>query len=317
MRILVCGSSGFIGNNLARRLRKQGHDVVGVDIQPPQYDKVGKFILLDLRDPDSVKYLFTIDWDVVYQLAADMGGAGYVFTGQNDAEILHNNALINLNICQYHSGKGKIFYASSACVYPQHNQLDPDNPNCAEATAYPANPDSDYGWEKLFSERLYQAYHRNKGLNVRIARFHNVFGPCGSWSSGREKAPAAMCRKVLEALDGDKTMEIWGDGEQTRSFLYIEDCLDAVEALMNSEHRDPINIGSEEMVTINQLAQLAINASETTDKINIKHVDGPQGVRGRNSDNHIIRKVLGWKPKWSLAEGIRSTYRWIKTQRNA
>jgi nucleoside-diphosphate-sugar epimerase len=274
---------------------------------------------MDLRDYRKCKALFEKKFwmerpfDEVYQLAADMGGAGFVFTGDNDADIMHNSGLININVaklCMYHK-IGKVFYSSSACIYPERNQTDPDNPNCAENSAYPAEPDSEYGWEKIFSERLYTAFHRNYDLDVRIARFHNIFGPEGTWKGGREKAPAALCRKVAEAKNGE-SIEIWGDGRQTRSFLYIDECLEGVDLLMKSEHREPINIGSEEMVTIDELAKKIIEISGKD--LSIKHIPGPLGVRGRNSDNRLIEKVLNWKPSQALEEGLKITYKWIEKQ---
>ena len=269
-----------------------------------------EFIVGDLRDPVVCREVADRSFDEVYQLAADMGGAGFVFTGENDSDIMHNSALVNLNVIKaaYKAGVKKIFYSSSACIYPEHNQLDPDNPMCAEESAYPANPDSEYGWEKLFSERLYLAFKRNYYMDVRIARFHNIFGPEGAWTGGREKAPAAFCRKVAECPDGDE-IEMWGDGEQTRSFLYINDCLEAMRRLMDSNFSGPVNIGSEEMVTINQLARTIMEIAGK--KLEIKHIEGPLGVRGRNSDNRLIQKQLGWKPMMPLREGLELTYAWI------
>jgi nucleoside-diphosphate-sugar epimerase len=252
-------------------------------------------------------------FDEIYQLAADMGGAGFVFTGDNDADIMHNSALINLNILEasWKRNVKKIFYSSSACIYPEYNQKDPDNPNTAEESAYPAMPDSEYGWEKLFSERLYLAFQRNYGIDVRIARFHNIFGPEGSWNGGREKAPAAMCRKVALAEDGGE-IEMWGDGKQTRSFLYIDECLEGVLRLMDSDWSGPVNIGSEEMVSINSLAEMIMEIAGK--KLGIKHIEGPLGVRGRNSDNSLIQEKLGWKPKQPLRTGLEITYKWIEEQ---
>lgn len=277
---------------------------------------VDDFVIGDLRDPVVCKNILDRSFDEVYQLAADMGGAGYIFTGEHDADVMHNSATINLNMA-YHSQKAgvkKIFYSSSACMYPEFNQLDPDNPNLAEDSAYPAQPDSEYGWEKLFSERLYFSYHRNYGLDVRVARFHNIFGPQGTWTGGKEKAPAAMCRKVAEAIrDGKDEIEIWGDGKQTRSFLYIDECLEGVRRLMDSkDFRGPVNIGSDEMVTINKLAEIAMEAAGK--KLNIKHIDGPLGVRGRNSDNRLIKEKLGWAPSLPLKVGIEKTYEWISKE---
>lgn len=272
-----------------------------------------EFIAGDLTDVRVVNNALDIPFDEVYQLAADMGGAGYIFSGENDANVMHNSALINLNVTNQavKVGVKKIFYSSSACIYPAYNQEDPNNPKCSENSAYPAAPDSEYGWEKLFSERLYLAYQRNYDLNVRIARFHNIFGPEGTWKGGKEKAPAAMCRKVAEANDNG-TMEVWGDGKQTRSFLYIDDCLEAVRRLMDAEFAGPVNIGSEEMVTINQLAELVMEIANKT--VAIKHIPGPLGVRGRNSDNNLIREKLGWSPSMSLTVGLQKTFRWINEQ---
>lgn len=322
-KALVCGAGGFIGGHLVTRLKEEGYWVRGVDIKEHEYKTTDadEFYVLDLRSEENVKKAVELSdsddtFDEVYQLAADMGGAGYIFTGEHDADVMHNSALINLNIaniCSKYQHMPKIFYSSSACMYPEHNQMDPDNPNCAEDSAYPANPDSEYGWEKLFSERLYLSYHRNYGLPVRIARFHNIFGPLGSWNNGKEKAPAAICRKVAEVANGGE-IEIWGDGLQTRSFLYVEECLEGVRRLMNSECVDPVNIGSDEMVTINQLVDIAC---EVGDKSVVKnHIEGPQGVRGRNSDNTFIEQRIGWKPTSKLIDGIRKTYDWINTKVN-
>lgn len=334
--ILVCGGGGFIGSHLVRRLKSEGHWVRVCDLKKPRFgiaSSADDFVIGDLRDqkvcddifevhPDGVKRRNTkfskyeqtnsgaIIYDEVYQLAADMGGAGFIFTGENDADIMHNSALINLNILDRASKyeTKKIFYSSSACIYPERNQIDPDNPKCSEDSAYPADPDSEYGWEKLFSERLYLAYAKNKNINVRIARFHNIFGQYGEWRGGREKAPAALCRKVAETKDGGE-IEVWGSGKQTRSFLYIEECLDGILKLMESDIAFPINIGSEEMITINDLAKMIINISEKN--ISIKNVSGPIGVMGRNSDNTIIEQSLGWKPTEPLMSGLRHTYNWI------
>jgi len=342
---LVLGAGGFIGSHLVKRLKSEGFWVRGVDLKRPEYDETAAddFILCDLRDFERVQsvmrleayevgdsfaplaykysqypYSKDIAFDEVYQLAADMGGAGYIFTGENDANVMHNSATINLNVAHVaaHRLKGKIkriFYSSSACMYPEHNQLDPNNPNCKESSAYPANPDSEYGWEKLFSERLYLAFARNYGLKVRIARFHNIFGPYGTWKGGKEKAPAAMCRKVAETLDGGE-IQVWGDGLQTRSFLYIDECVEGVLRLMRSDFEGPVNIGSEEMVTINELAQYAINISGKN--ITIKNIDGPTGVRGRNSDNDLIQEKLGWAPNYPLYNGLTETFNWINKQVN-
>jgi GDP-D-mannose 3',5'-epimerase len=313
--VLICGAGGFIGSHLAKRLKDEGYWVRGVDLKYPEFSSTAAddFVIGDLRDPQMCKYVVDRRFDEVYQLAADMGGAGFVFTGENDADIMHNSALINLNMleaCHKRNIK-RIFYSSSACMYPLHNQEDPDNPNCAENSAYPANPDSEYGWEKLFSERLYLAFHRNYGMEVRIARYHNIFGPEGTWQGGREKAPAALCRKVAESSN-DGEIEIWGDGNQTRSFLYIDECLEGTIRLTRSDFTGPFNIGSEEMVTINELAVLIMNIAGK--KLAIKHILGPQGVRGRNSDNKLIFNKLGWKPTQPLEYGMRKTYAWIDEQ---
>lgn len=314
-KALVLGAGGFIGSHLVKRLKKEGYWVRGVDLKYPEYNQshADEFIIGDLRNPVICEEVITEDIVEIYQLAADMGGAGYVFSGEHDADVMHNSATINLNVASIAARKkiGKVFYSSSACMYPEHNQLDPNNPNCSEDSAYPANPDSEYGWEKLFSERMYLAYHRNYGLNVRIARFHNIFGPEGTWQGGKEKAPAAISRKVAEAAAGG-TIEVWGDGQQTRSFLYIDECLDGVRKLMQSDFIGPVNIGSDEMVTINQLVQLA--ASIAGKEIVIKHIDGPLGVRGRNSDNRLIQQKLGWRPTQSLRAGLEKTYTWIAEQ---
>jgi len=314
---LVCGAGGFIGGHLVERLKKEGFWVRGVDLKRHEYTKLpaDEFIIGDLRDQTFVKEIIDREFDEVYQLAADMGGAGYIFTGEHDADVMHNSATINLNILHYGQKTQtikKIFYSSSACIYPAFNQTDPNNPNCSEDSAYPAMPDSEYGWEKLFSERLYFAFHRNYKVNVRVARFHNIFGPKGTWRGGKEKAPAAMCRKVAEAKDGGE-IEIWGDGKQTRSFLYIDECLDGVRKLMDStDFFGPVNIGSEEMVTINDLAKTVMEVAGKS--LKIKHVPGPLGVRGRNSDNRLIQENLGWSPKMKLKEGIEKTYAWISQQ---
>lgn len=322
--ILVCGAGGFIGSHLVKQLKKEGHWVRGVDLKRPDFGKsaADDFVVGDLRSIHVVAKVFEIGaippwqtFDEVYQLAADMGGAGYIFTGENDADVMHNSAQINLNIANQcvKSGVNRVFYSSSACMYPEHNQLDPDNPNCSESSAYPANPDSEYGWEKLFSERLYLSYHRNYGLDVRIARYHNIFGPEGTWDGGKEKAPAAMCRKVAQAKDGD-SIEVWGDGKQTRSFLYIDECVKATRKLMDSDYIGPVNIGSEEMITINDLAQMTINISEKN--VTINNVDGPLGVRGRNSDNTEYRNQFGWEPGKDIClhDGMVMTYDWIEKQ---
>lgn len=312
---LVCGAGGFIGSHLVEKLKKEGFWVRGVDLKYPEYSetKADEFIIGDLRNPNLCNDILDTAFDEVYQLAADMGGAGYLFTGEHDADVMHNSALINLNIAYlaHKMGVKKIFYSSSACIYPKYNQMDPENPKCSEESAYPAVPDSEYGWEKLFSERLYFSFHRNYNLNVRIARFHNIFGPEGTWDGGREKAPAAMCRKVALA-DENKTIEVWGDGTQTRSFLYIDECLEGIRRLMDSAFIGPVNIGSEEMVTINNLAKMVINISNKN--ISIKNIDGPVGVKGRNSDNRLIKEKLGWAPSSSLYEGLIKTYAWINEQ---
>jgi nucleoside-diphosphate-sugar epimerase len=315
MNVLVLGAGGFIGDHLVRRLKREGHQVRGVDLVNPAFSDsaADEFVLGDLRDPSICRAVIDRPFDEIYQLAADMGGAGYIFTGENDASVMHNSALINLNVLERCRGVGlgRIFYSSSACIYPERNQVDPENPVCAEHSAYPADPDSEYGWEKLFSERLYEAYARNHDMTVRVARYHNIFGPNGTWTGGREKAPAAICRKVAEAKKGEG-IEIWGDGLQTRSFLYIDECLEGTLRFMRSGFAGPVNIGSEEMVTINRLAEMAMNAGGKV--VPIKHVPGPQGVRGRRSDNTLILRELGWAPGASLEEGIRKTYRWIEQQ---
>jgi nucleoside-diphosphate-sugar epimerase len=327
-KVLVLGGGGFIGGHLAKRLKNEGNYVRVVDIKRHEYfdekDFCDEFIVGDLRDPKVVSESIGEGMDEVYQLAADMGGAGYIFTGDNDANVMHNSALINLNVVHECVKKNvkKVFYSSSACMYPEHNQLDPENPNCEESSAYPANPDSEYGWEKLFSERLFLAFNRNYGLDVRIARFHNIFGPYGTWKGGKEKAPAAMCRKVSEMLDGGE-IEVWGDGQQTRSFLYVDECVEAVLRLMNqNEFLGPVNIGSEEKITINDLAQMAIDISGK--EIYIRNIGGeefkekygykcPVGVRGRNSDNKLYLEKIGWVVNEPLYNGMLKTYEWIQT----
>ncbi len=311
-KALVCGAGGFIGSHLVTRLKQEGYQVRGVDLKYPEFapTTADDFVIGDLRDPRVCAEVTDQPFDEVYQLAADMGGAGFVFSGDNDADIMHNSALINLNMVEacYKAGVKKIFYSSSACMYPQYNQMDPDNPRCSEDSAYPAAPDSEYGWEKLFSERLYLAFIRNYHMDVRIVRFHNIFGPEGSWNDGREKAPAAFCRKIAQAPDGGE-IEMWGDGLQTRSFLYIDECLEGVRRLMKSDFSGPVNIGSEEMVTINQLASMIMKIAGKN--LTIKHISGPLGVRGRNSDNRLIREKLGWSPSAPLEQGLEKTYRWI------
>jgi GDP-D-mannose 3',5'-epimerase len=313
-RVLVAGAGGFIGGHLVRRLKAEGYWVRGVDLKRHEYSETAadEFIVGDLCVPEIARA--SVDGvSEAYQLAADMGGAGYIFTGEHDADVMRNSATVNLNILEFgtRAGVKKFFYSSSACIYPEYNQLDPDNPKCSEESAYPAAPDSEYGWEKLFSERLYFAYMRNRGIEVRVARFHNIFGPQGSWTGGREKAPAAICRKVAQAPDGGE-IDIWGDGKQTRSFLYIDECLEGVSRLMKSGFTGPVNIGSEEMVTINQLVALVAKIADK--RIVVRHIAGPLGVRGRNSDNLLIGQKLGWKPSRPLEEGMEKTYAWICRQ---
>jgi GDP-D-mannose 3',5'-epimerase len=312
--VLVCGAGGFIGSHLVKRLSSEGFWVRGIDTKSPEYSKTfaNEFIVGDLSDPSVVREVVR-DVDQIYQLAADMGGAGYIFTGEHDAAVMHNSAIINLNVLEEgtRAGVKRFFYSSSACIYPEYNQLDPDNPKCTEESAYPAAPDSEYGWEKLFSERLYLAYMRNRSIAVRIGRFHNIFGPEGTWTGGREKAPAAICRKVAEALPHGE-IEIWGDGRQTRSFLYIEECIEAVRRLMDSDFAAPVNVGSDERVTINQLAESVMQIAGKT--LSIRHIQGPLGVRGRNSDNRLIAEKLGWNPSQPLRHGLEKTYGWILEQ---
>lgn len=315
-KTLVLGAGGFIGSHLVKKLKRENFNVRAVDLKYPDFSPTSadEFIIGDLRDQQVCRSVLNGYFDEVYQLAADMGGAGYLFTGENDADVMHNSALINLNIvdlCKKHK-VGKVFYSSSACIYPEYNQLDPDNPNCAEDSAYPAQPDSEYGWEKLFSERLYFNFQRNYGLDVRIARFHNVFGPEGTWTGGKEKAPAAICRKVARAAEGEY-IEIWGDGSQTRSFLYIDECLAGIRKLMDAKNfNGPVNIGSDEMISVNSLAQMVINFSGKN--LTIRNIEGPRGVMGRNSDNRLIFKKLGWKPAMPLKTGMEKTYSWILEQ---
>jgi len=338
---LVLGAGGFIGSHMVKRLRSEGYWVRGVDLKHPEYSAshANEFIVGDLRDVNFVKrcvrftgYLgnfykdivdkFTEPFDEIYQFAADMGGAGFVFTGENDADIMHNSVSINLNVLEEQrklneitdQNRTKIFYSGSACMYPEYNQLDPDNPDCREESAYPANPDSEYGWEKLFSERLYFAYNRNHGIPVRVARYHNIFGPEGTWNGGREKAPAAICRKVAYLSDEGGTIDVWGDGLQTRSFLYVDGCIEATRRLMDSDFLGPVNIGSEEMVTIDQLVDITAEVAEK--EVFKNHIDGPLGVRGRNSNNDLIREKLEWDYRITLKEGIRKTYNWIWEQIN-
>ena len=328
--VIVLGGGGFIGGHLAKSLKQSGCFVRIADIKNHEYfdhsEICHEFIKCDLTDPKAVELVINENCDELYQLAADMGGAGYIFTGANDANVMHGSALINLNVvheCVKKKVK-KVFYSSSACMYPEHNQLDPNNPNCEESSAYPANPDSEYGWEKLFSERLFLAFNRNYNLDVRVARFHNIFGPQGTWTGGKEKSPAAMLRKAALAADGGE-IEVWGDGNQTRSFLYIDECLQAIDKFMKSNFIGPVNIGSEEMVTINELAKMAINISGK--EINIKNLEGqefidkygfkcPVGVRGRRSDNKLFKSKIGWEVSMPLFEGMRKTYNWIHTQAN-
>jgi len=335
-KVLVLGAGGFIGSHLVKKLKEQGCWVRGVDLKYPEYETsvADDFVIRDLRDPRNVESVIKLEsynnhplpykfdlypfsdklqFDEVYQLAADMGGAGYIFSGDNDANVMHNSAMINLNVafeCSRQEVK-KVFYSSSACMYPKHNQLDSSNPNCEESSAYPANPDSEYGWEKLFSERMFLAFHRNYNLDIRIARFHNIFGPYGTYKDGKEKAPAAICRKVAECLDGGE-IEVWGDGEQTRSFLYIDECIEGVLKLMESDFIGPVNIGSDEMISINDLVNYVIDISGKM--VNIKHIDGPTGVRGRNSDNTLIKEKLNWSPKQPLYDGLIKTFNWINKE---
>jgi GDP-D-mannose 3',5'-epimerase len=313
--ILVCGAGGFIGTHLVESLKKQGHYVIGADLKFPLYSetKCDKFYKLDLREYDNVKTIFQNRIDEVYQLAADMGGAGYIFTGEHDADIMHNSATINLNILDVmvkHNVK-KVFYSSSACMYPAHNQTDPNNPLLTEDSAYPADPDSEYGWEKLFSERLYLTYARNYGIDVRVARFHNIFGPRGSWNNGKEKAPAALCRKVAMAQDNG-TVEVWGPGIQTRSFLFIDECIEGIHRIMEGDYQQPLNLGSTLMISINDLVKLIAKISGKT--IHIKNIDGPMGVMGRNSDNTLIKEKINWAPDEDLEGGLIKTYAWIQEQ---
>ncbi len=312
---LVCGAGGFIGNHLVNRLKREGFWVRGVDLKFPPFSatEADDFVIGDLRDQTVCDRVVDRRFDEVYQLAADMGGAGYIFTGENDAEVMHNSAPINLNMVEtcYRRNIKRIFYSSSACMYPEHNQRDPNNPKSSEDSAYPAAPDSEYGWEKLFSERLYLAYNRNYGMEARVARFHNIFGPQGTWKGGKEKAPAALCRKVASTPSGGE-IEIWGDGKQTRSFLYVDECLEGVMRLMRSGFSGPVNIGSEEMVTINQLAEMIMTIAGK--RLTINHIPGPLGVRGRNSDNKLIQEKLGWEPSEPLVKGLEKTYAWIAQQ---
>lgn len=312
---LVLGGGGFIGSHMVNRLKTEGFWVRAVDLKYPEFSptQADDFIQGDLRDPIVCREAIDRQFDEIYQFAADMGGAGFVFTGQNDADIMHNSALVNLNVLEasLRRNSRRIFYSSSACIYPEHNQVDPDKPNCAEDSAYPANPDSDYGWEKLFSERLYYAFARNYGFQSRVARYHNIFGPEGTWQGGREKAPAAICRKVAMASEGAE-VEVWGDGLQTRSFLYVDECLEGTTRLMRSDFPGPVNIGSDEMISINNL--VAMVARVAGKNVRRKNIPGPLGVRGRNSDNRLIQAKLGWRPTEKLETGIRRTYSWIRAQ---
>lgn len=316
--VVIFGGAGFIGHHLARKLKKEGYWVKIVDIKYPEvpHEEIcHEFVLGNLQDYNTVHTALdmgTCDLEI-YQLAADMGGAGYIFTGENDANIMTNSVAINLNTLKAMIALNlkKVFFSSSACVYPEETQLNPNNPDCKESSAYPANPDSEYGWEKLFSERLYMSYHKNYGIDCRIARFHNIYGPEGTWRGGKEKSPAALCRKVAEAQDGGE-IELWGDGNQTRSFLYIDECLEGIDRLMKSDCTKPINIGSEEMISMNDFAKMIIKISGKT--LGIKNVSGPLGVRGRSSHNELIRNVLGWEPSYPLSKGIETTYNWILQQ---
>ncbi len=314
-KALVLGAGGFIAHHIAKRLKREGFWVRGADLKLPRFSEspCDDFMVGDLRDQLFVKEVVDQKFDEVYQLAADMGGAGYIFTGENDADVMTNSALINLNILDsaFKTDSKRIFYSSSACIYPEYNQLDPDNPKCSEDSAYPAAPDSEYGWEKLFSERMYASYARNKGMEVRVARYHNIYGPEGSWNDGKEKAPAALCRKVA-MVDASGEIEVWGDGIQTRSFLYVDDCVEATITLTRSDFAGPVNIGSEEMISINNLALLIGEVSGKEIKIN--NIPGPEGVRGRNSDNRLIGEKLNWQPKYTLRQGIEQTYPWIEQQ---
>jgi len=312
---LVLGAGGFIGGHLVKRLKREGFWVRGVDLKFNEHaeTEADDFVIGDLRDQNLTRSVLDRRFDEVYQLAADMGGAGYIFTGEHDADIMHNSATINLNVADAARKRNiqHVFYSSSACMYPAYNQEDPDNPNCAEDSAYPAAPDSEYGWEKLFSERLFLAYNRNHGMQNRVARYHNIFGPQGTWTGGKEKAPAAVCRKVALARSGE-TIEIWGDGLQTRSFLYVDECVEGTTRLLRSDWEGPVNIGSDEMVTINQLVEAVADIAGK--RIEINHIPGPLGVRGRNSDNRLIKERLGWAPSQSLRDGLERTYGWIEQQ---
>lgn len=313
-KIIVLGAGGFIGSHLVKRLKQEGHYVIGADLKYPEFlaSVADEFFMGDLRDIQFVKKVISENCDELYQLAADMGGAGYIFTGEHDADVMHNSAQINLNVAKIATKKQvkALFYSSSACIYPEYNQLEPNNPKCNEDSVYPAQPDSEYGWEKLFSERLYFSFLRNYGLNVKVARFHNIYGEACAWESGREKAPAALCRKIATSNNGK--IDVWGDGLQTRSFLHIDDCLDAVQMFMQSDFHGPYNIGSEEIISINDFVTLI--AEIAGKKIHIHHIDGPQGVRGRSSDNHKIETDLDWKPQYDLRTGMTKLYTWINEQ---
>jgi len=311
-KALVCGAGGFIGSHMVKKLKSEGYWVRGADVKEPDFSgtEADEFLTGDLTDQSFCKDVTNIEFDEIYQFAADMGGAGYIFTGEHDADVMNNSASINLNILRnVKDYKPKIFFSSSACMYPEHNQLDPNTPDCREDTAYPANPDSEYGWEKLFSERLYLSYHRNYDVPVRIARYHNIFGPEGTWTGGREKAPAAICRKVAELPQEGGTIEVWGDGLQTRSFLFVDECVEATYRLVQSDFTGPVNIGSEEMVSINGLVDIAAKAADK--KVEKNHIEGPLGVRGRNSNNDLIKEKLDWNYTMTLEEGIKKTYDWI------
>lgn len=314
-KILVCGAGGFIGSHLVEKFKSQGHYVIGADLKYPLYNEstADKFYIMDLRKQGNVEYVMDSDIDEVYQLAADMGGAGYIFTGEHDADIMHNSAMINLNILNEMQKKGvkNVFYSSSACMYPSYNQTDPNNPLLSEDSAYPANPDSEYGWEKLFSERLYMSYARNYGMRVRIARFHNIFGPMGSWNNGKEKAPAALCRKVAMCKDNG-IIDVWGPGNQTRSFLYIDECIEGIQRIMASDCEIPLNLGSERMISINDLVVLITKLNNKT--VSILNIEGPIGVMGRNSHNKLIKEAIGWAPSENLEYGLIETFNWINDQ---
>lgn len=314
-KALVLGGGGFIGSHMVRKLKEENFWVRAVDLKYPEFSetKADDFIRADLRDPVVAREAIDQKFDEIYQFAADMGGAGFVFTGENDADIMHNSALININVLEacLRRNSIKIFYSSSACMYPEHNQNDPLNPNCEEISAYPANPDSEYGWEKLFSERLYLAFARNYNFEISIARYHNIFGPEGTWQGGREKAPAAICRKVALAKNDD-VIDVWGDGKQTRSFLIVDECIEGTQKLMRSNFSGPVNIGSDEMVTINELVNKVAEISKKN--IAINNIKGPEGVRGRNSDNRLIKQNLNWSPSKPLSWGLEKTYIWIESQ---